>query len=112
MRGDLHLLEIKSSARDFFSDVKWADYLDYCHRMSFVMSKVTYAKVQDQIPKGIGVLLVTENFSKSGALLTGKVHSVQASRRFDLDEDVASNLIIRMAFRSADHNRYSHVNKG
>lgn len=37
-RGDIWMIEIKSSVQDFRSDSKWREYMDYCDRLSFAVA--------------------------------------------------------------------------
>lgn len=36
-RGDIHIVEIKSSIEDFRSDHKWPEYRDFCDRLYFAV---------------------------------------------------------------------------
>jgi hypothetical protein len=37
-RGQIAIVEVKSSVEDFRSDQKWSEYLDYCDAFSFAVS--------------------------------------------------------------------------
>jgi hypothetical protein len=37
-KGELWIVEIKSSPEDFFADCKWPEYWDYCDRLYFAVS--------------------------------------------------------------------------
>jgi len=53
-RGEIHIIEIKSSVEDFRSDSKWRDYLPYCERFSFA----THPDVPTTIfPEEAGLIL-------------------------------------------------------
>ena len=47
-RGDLWIVEIKSSPEDFRADHKWPDYRDYCDRLYFA---VTASMDQSLLPR-------------------------------------------------------------
>lgn len=111
MKGTVTIGEIKSSPRDFKSDNKWGGYLEYCHRFYFVMTRKTFDAVKDSIPAGIGVFVASPRSSVTGAQLIPKLRAVRNARHREMDEGIRQNLIIRMAFRSADRNRFKHVNK-
>lgn len=36
-KGDITIVEVKTSVADFRSDTKWTDYLDYCDRLYFAV---------------------------------------------------------------------------
>lgn len=105
MPGLVTVVEVKSSVADFRADKKWHHYLEYSNKFYFAMSSQTYARVKDKIPSGVGVMVVREREDRAGRMR----RSVKVVRRATfrpLDPDVQKNLIIRMAFRNADHNRY------
>ncbi len=53
-RGELHIIEIKSSVEDFRTDSKWREYLPYCDRFFFA----THPDVPMMIfPKDAGLIL-------------------------------------------------------
>lgn len=97
MRGQIIVVETKSSYADFRSDKKWWHYIDYCHKLYFSVSEELYAKVFDLIPKGIGILTVDE---------CKNVHARQGATTTHLDSAVQQELLIRMLFRHSEFNRY------
>jgi hypothetical protein len=97
MRGEVVIVEVKSSYADFKHDKKWYGYVDFCNRLFFAVSEETYAKVFDLIPKGIGIIIVDQY---------GKAAVKQKATSSVIDEETRLNLVIRLAFRNADFNRY------
>ncbi len=97
MKGEVVIVEVKSSYADFKHDKKWWNYVDFCNRLFFAVSEETYAKVFDLIPKGVGIIVVDKY---------GKSWIKQVAARSELDLDTRLNLVIRLAFRNADFNRY------
>lgn len=93
----LTMVECKSSVQDFRSDKKWQSYLQYCDKLYFAMDDPTYQKVKDQIPKGVGIMVVAEN---------GWPRIMQSASYHDIDDEIRMDLILRMAYRSADRTRY------
>ncbi len=54
LKGDVFLIEVKSSLADFRSDNKWPDYLPYCDRFSFA---VPADFPLDRLPREPGILI-------------------------------------------------------
>lgn len=105
MKGEIVIGELKSSVSDFRSDKKWHNYLDYCHRFYFCMNAAVYRKVADKIPKGIGVILV-KVYKQDGLLMASKMKIVQRADIREMDAAAQFSVVIRSAFRNAEHNRY------
>ena len=75
-KGEIVIIEIKSSVADFRSDAKWPDYRDYCDRFYFA---VGHAFPKDLIPENTG-LIVADAFG--GAILREpETHKLAAARR-------------------------------
>ncbi len=53
-RGEIWVVEVKSSVEDFRTDRKWADYRDYCDRLFFA---VTAEFPCDLLPGDVGLIL-------------------------------------------------------
>lgn len=75
-KGELSIVEVKSSPEDFRADRKWADYAPYCDAFSFA--------VPPDFPRGILPedcgLVVADGFG--GAVLRpAPVHSLAPARR-------------------------------
>ena len=100
MKHQIVIIEVKSCPEDFLSDRKWKGYLPYCHKFYFALTSKTYQKVGDLIPKGIGVILVDQNFC-----------FVQNARTREIETDYLLEILTRLAFRQADYNRYKYVRK-
>ncbi len=53
-KGDLWIVEIKSSVEDFRADQKWPEYCEYCDRLYFAVSP---AFPQDLLPRETGLIV-------------------------------------------------------
>lgn len=105
MRGDLTVIEVKSSKRDFLTDKKMLGYLPYCHKMYLAMTEDVYEEVVERIPAEIGVFVVADRYYPSGR--TRKVLKVvQKTRHKEMDAELRFNMIIRMAYKSSDYSRF------
>jgi hypothetical protein len=62
-RGELAIVEVKSSREDFMTDRKWGEYLDWCDRFYFAVAPEFPRQV---LPEGAG-LIVADAFG--GAIL-------------------------------------------
>lgn len=96
MKNEIIIVEVKSCPSDFYTDHKWQKYLPYCNKFYFLMNNETYEKCAPDIPKGIGVISVHNN----------ELWFRRNARRHDIDPQILLQLLIRMAFRSAEFNRY------
>jgi hypothetical protein len=96
MKGHIVIVEVKSSVADFTNDKKWESYLGYCSQFYFAMLEPVWAQVKSQIPKGVGVFIMNEDFT---------IRSVKSASKATLDDDTIRSLAIRAAFRSQDNPR-------
>ncbi len=53
-KGDLIIVEVKSSVEDFRADQKWPDYREYCDRLYFAVSP---SFPLDLLPDQVGILV-------------------------------------------------------
>ncbi len=53
-KGEIWIIEIKSSLADFRADTKWPDYWDYCDRLFFATNQETPA---DIFPQEAGLII-------------------------------------------------------
>ena len=75
-KGELSILEVKSSVEDFRTDRKWADYAPYCDAFSFAVPPEFPREV---LPEDAG-LIIADGFG--GAVLRpAPVHSLAPARR-------------------------------
>lgn len=75
-KGEIFIVEVKSSVADFRSDEKWPEYRPYCDRFFFAVSD-TFPKAL--IPEDVG-LIVADGFG--GAMLRdGPPHPLAPARR-------------------------------
>jgi len=83
-KGEIWLIEIKSSVQDFRSDEKWEEYLPYCDRFSFAVGPDF---PQGLIPPDVG-LIIADKFGAE-ILREGPVASLAAARRKAITLDFA-----------------------
>ena len=75
-KGEIHLIEIKSSIADFRSDQKWPEYTPYCDRFYFAVNSDF---PQDLIPNEVGLIIAD---AYGGAILREPVaFKLAAARR-------------------------------
>lgn len=75
-KGEVVIVEVKSSVADFKSDQKWPEYRPYCDRFYFA---VGHGFPKDMIPEDAG-LIVADGFG--GAILREpETHGLAAARR-------------------------------
>ena len=102
MQSKITMIETKSSVQDFRNDKKWQRYLDYCHQMYFCMDVKTYKKVKLEIPKGIGVFVVSDSLG---------LKIFQKATNRTVDPVLLLDTVTRLAFRSAEMNKHKHKSK-
>lgn len=105
MRGELVVIEVKSSKRDYLTDHKYEGYIPYGNRFYFAMTEDVYEEVVERIPSHVGVFVVYDRVYPSGRTRKA-LKVVQRTRRREVDEEIRFNMIIRMAYKSSDYNRY------
>lgn len=105
MQCELIIVEIKSSVADYKSDKKWHNYKLYSDKFYFVFHTDVYEKLKlsNSLPKDCGILVA---YSDKHILCkqNAKYKSIE-------NDDIRFNLIVRMAYRSADINRYKIKSK-
>ncbi len=75
-RGEITVVEVKSSVADFQTDAKWQEYRDFCDRFFFA---VPLEFPQDLLPPDSGLFIVDPY---GGALVReAPVHKLSAARR-------------------------------
>jgi hypothetical protein len=109
--GDTTVVEVKSSVADFKADKKWHNYLPFANKFYFAMTAATYSKVKDLIPKGIGVMLVSE-FQDSVGRTRKSLKVAKPAYRREIEAETNINLIIRLAFRNADASGFARKRRG
>lgn len=75
-KGDIWIIEIKSSVADFRADTKWPDYKDYCDRMYFASHE---GVPSDLFPADQG-LIMADSFG-ADVLRDAPEHRLSAARR-------------------------------
>ncbi len=53
-RGEILVIEIKSSVADFRADRKWQDYLEFCDRFAFAVGR---AFPRELLPPEVGLMV-------------------------------------------------------
>lgn len=111
MKGEVIVIEVKSGVPDFRSDKKWHKYLPFCNKFYFAVTARTYEKIKADIPKGIGVFVVRKFDHKDNERVithsTYKMRMVKRAEFREMDPQTKLSVVIRMAFRNADFNRYA-----
>lgn len=105
MSGQLIIVETKSSKRDYTSDRKWQNYRPYANKLYLAFDEEVFDEVAHLVPADVGVLVVRDRIYPSGR--TRKVVAVeQRARSHEVDVEIQFNMIVRMAFKSSDRNRF------
>lgn len=74
--GQIWIIEIKSSAEDFYADSKWPEYRDFCDRFSFAIPQEMDAEL---IPPEAGLIIADQ---WGGEIMrAASEHALHASRR-------------------------------
>ncbi|MGE0630194.1 MAG: MmcB family DNA repair protein [Hyphomicrobiaceae bacterium] len=75
-KGEIWIVEIKSSVADFRSDFKWPEYRDYCDRLLFAVDREFPL---DLLPADTGLLLADQYGAE--LLRDAPLHSLPGARR-------------------------------
>ena len=75
-KGELWIVECKSSVRDFTSDSKWHRYIAYCDRFFFSVGHEFPTSI---LPDGTGII-ISDGFDAE-ILSSGSINSMQPARR-------------------------------
>ena len=90
-KGEVTIVEVKSSVADFQADHKWQDYLEFCDRFYFAVSDEF---PQELIPAECG-LIVADAFGAE-ILRNGSVASLPGARRKTLMVRIAQAAMARL----------------
>lgn len=90
-RGDIVIVEVKSSPADFRSDAKWPEYLDHCDRFYFAVDD---AFPTDILPTDQG-LIIADKFGGE-IIRAAQAHKVNAARRKSLTLKFARTAAARL----------------
>lgn len=91
-KGEIWVIEIKSSVEDFRADHKWQDYLDFCDGFYFA---VTTDFPQDILPKDTGLILADRYGGE--IIRTGTIEKLKPARRRAFTLDLARTSALRLA---------------
>jgi hypothetical protein len=91
--GGFVVLEVKSCARDFLSDMKWHEYQDYCDQFYFA---VDCDFPQSLLPEAPG-LVVTDGGAEAALLRDAPAHPLAPARRRALLQRYARLAAARLA---------------
>lgn len=105
MKGQVTIVEVKSSYADYVTDHKWRGYTKFAHKFYFAMTEDVYEEVCHLVPADVGVLAVCSRTLPSGRVRK-KVAVVQRTGRNEVPSDSVFNLAIRLAFKTSDRSRY------
>lgn len=90
-KGEIFIIEVKSSLEDFRSDQKWQDYLEYCDDFAFAVNE---SFPQDVLPDNEG-LMIADKFE--GQLLRPpQKRKLNGARRKSLTLKFASTAAKRL----------------
>lgn len=89
--GQIWIIEIKSSAADYFADSKWHEYLEFCDRFSFAIPP---DMDQGLIPEAAG-LIVADPYGAE-ILRPPSEHVLHASRRKAVTQSFARAAALRL----------------
>jgi hypothetical protein len=90
-KGEIWIVEIKSSLEDLRADRKWPEYHDFCDRLSFA----TLADVEEAaFPQDCG-LIVADAYA-AGEVRPAPIHPLHASRRKEVLTRVARHAAMRL----------------
>lgn len=98
----IRIFEFKSNRRDFTSDKKWKQYLDYCHTLTFVCPREIIQK--DDLPAGIGLMWIYKwrhkpSLIKSGAWML-ESEWIKRPRRREVDVSIITDLALMLVYRT------------
>lgn len=96
LRQKIVVAEVKSSPRDYKTDTKWREYLNFCDRFYFIMCPATLEKLKPRLKidlkgTGAGVMVLNPD--------TGYLEVVKKAAVRELDDETRLSLITRMAWR-------------
>lgn len=99
-KGQLVILEIKSSWADFRTDKKWQNYLEYCEKFYFCLSHHLYethgARIWEAVKEsGAGIMVCSA---------TGKLRVKHRAKERTLHYKRKQRLYIKMAWRGGRFN--------
>jgi hypothetical protein len=97
LRGEIIVIEVKSSKADFVSDKKWEQYLSYSNKLYFVFTPGVFNDIKSLILSklsghGVGVLILDIN--------TGYLRNVIPAKRRLMKKKTKRLLTLRMAWRN------------
>ncbi len=91
-KGEITIVEIKSSLNDFYSDKKYKGYLKYCHKMYIASTPEVLNVIAKDVPSEIGLIEVG---------LDTKV--IRKTKKRAITKPVLEDLKNRLIFRNADN---------
>ncbi len=99
IKGDLVLIEVKSSVADFRADGKWTEYLPFADRVYLAFTKEVARKIHGnpelkaRIPKRVGVLVLGDD---------GYMKVAKPARRVEVETETRISILARLAWRAGD----------
>jgi hypothetical protein len=99
IKGDLVLIEVKSSVADFRSDDKWTEYLPFADRVYLAFTKEVAKKIYNnhelkaRIPKRVGILVLGDD---------GYMKTAKPAKRVTVEAETRISILARLAWRAGD----------
>ena len=90
-KGEIWIIEIKSSPNDFHVDEKWPEYREYCDHFSFAIPPD-----MDQTLMPLDAGLIVADAYGAEIMREASVHPLHASRRKALTTDFARTAALRL----------------
>jgi hypothetical protein len=106
LKGEIIICEVKSCLADFKSDVKYLEYLSYCHKMFFcvkdkdIFDDLTLSVFEQY---GIGILELDKT--------TGYLKVVLKAKKRKMKKKEKRDILYRMAWRSATYSKRTGVRR-
>lgn len=103
LKSEVVLAEIKSSLEDYTSDRKWQNYLGYADKMYFIFTQDTFDRLKERgllkdiKDEGVGILVLSDS--------SGRLQSKSPALKYQMDANIKSNLITRLAWRGGQSKR-------
>lgn len=95
----IRIFEFKSCRKDFVSDKKWEQYLNYCHTFTFVCPREVIQK--NDLPTGIGLMWIYKwryRPSDRHWLLEGEW--IKRPRKREMDVSIITDLALMLVYRT------------
>lgn len=102
MKRELVIIEVKSSMADFKADRKYHKYLAFAHKVYVAAPSAIIDQIKPLLHTDVGLMSVPEGAPSRSR----KLRIVKPAKRQDIDRDMFESIVIRMAFRNSQFNKY------